>query len=119
AMIPNNALGIQSPQHLLNEVNFQNAILANDLRNYIKVYKPRLIINQTRSQTDVDVGFSMKSVAKKYFGIDFDYLGYLEYEPNVWQSIRKMRPILMDHPHSRIATHVDRMVNYLLKQAKI
>ncbi len=119
AMVPNNSLGIQSPQHLLNEVNFQNPALATELRTAIRNFKPKLVINQTRSQTDVDIGFSMKSVAKKYFGIDLDYLGYLEYEPNVWQSVRRMRPILAEYPHSRIATHIERIVNYLLKQAKI
>jgi flagellar biosynthesis protein FlhG len=119
AMTPNNTLGIQTPQQLLSEVNFQNPGLALELKKAIKDFRPKLIINQTRSQTDVDVGFSMKSVAKKYFGIDLDYLGYLEYEPNVWQSVRKMKPILAEYPHSRIATHVERIVNYLLKQAKI
>ncbi len=119
AMTPNNQLGIHSPSDLLNEVNFQNPGLAMELKKSIKDFKPKLIMNQTRSQTDVDVGFSMKSVAKKYFGIDLDYLGYLEYEPNVWQSVRRMRPILAEYPHSRIATHMDRMCNYLLKQARI
>jgi flagellar biosynthesis protein FlhG len=119
AMTPNNSLGIQSPQHLLTEVNFQNPALANALKASIKNFKPKLVINQTRSQTDVDVGFSMKSVAKKYFGIDLDYLGYIEYEPNVWQSVRRMRPILAEFPNSRIATHIERIVNYLLKQARI
>jgi flagellar biosynthesis protein FlhG len=119
AMIPNNQLGIQSPSDLLNEVNFQNPGLANELKKTIKDFKPKLVLNQTRSQTDIDVGFSMKSVAKKYFGVDLDYLGYLEYEPNVWQSVRKMRPYLVEHPQSRIATHVDRICNYLLKQARI
>ena len=119
AMTPNNSLGILTPQHLLNEVNDRNPELAVALKKAIKDFKPKLVVNQTRSQTDVDVGFSMKSVAKKYFGVDFDYLGYLEYEPNVWQSVRRMRPILAEYPHSRIAMHVDRIVNYLLKQAKI
>jgi len=45
-------------------------------------------------------------------------LGYLEYEPNVWQSVRRMRPILADFPHSRIASHIERICHYLLKQAK-
>ena len=119
AMTPNNALGIQTPQHLLNEVNIRNKEMALNLKRHIQEFRPKLLINQTRSQTDVDVGFSMKSVAKKYFGVDLDYLGYLEYEPNVWQSVRRMRPILAEYPHSRIALHVDRIVNYLLKQAKI
>jgi flagellar biosynthesis protein FlhG len=61
----------------------------------------------------------MKSVARKYFGIELDFLGYIEYEPNVWQSVRRLRPILAEFPNSRIAIHIDRIVNYLLKQAKI
>ena len=118
AMTANNKLGIQSPTDLLNEINFQNPELALELKKQIREFKPKIIMNQTRSQTDVDVGFSMKSVAKKYFGIDLDYLGYLEYEPNVWQSVRRMRPILAEYPHSRIAVHMDRICNYLLKQAR-
>lgn len=119
AMTPNNRLGIQSPQQLLTEVNFQNPAIAVQLKRSIQEWKLSLVVNQTRSQTDVDVGFSMKSVAKKYFGIELDYLGYIEYEPNVWQSVRRMRPILAEYPHSRIAIHMERIVNYLLKQAKI
>jgi flagellar biosynthesis protein FlhG len=118
AMTPNNEFRIQSPTDLLNEVAFRDAEIAKELKNAIKEFKPKLIVNQTRSQTDIDVGFSMKSVAKKYFGIDFDYLGYLEYEPNVWQSVRRMRPILAEFPNSRIALHMERIANYLLKQAR-
>ena len=119
AMSTHNGYGIQSPTDLLNEVSHRDSVLAHELRAFIKEYKPKIIMNQTRSQPDVDVGFSMKSVAKKYFGIDMDYLGYLEYEPNVWQSVRRMRPILAEYPHSRIALHVERMCNYLLKQARM
>ena len=119
AMTPNNRLGVQSPQQLLTEVNFQNPALANEMKAAIRNWKLSLVVNQSRSQTDVDVGFSMKSVAKKYFGVDLDYLGYIEYEPNVWQSVRRMKPILAEFPNSRIATHIERIVNYLLKQAKI
>lgn len=118
AMTPNNSFRIQSPTDLLNEVAFRDREIAQELKNAIKDFKPKLIVNQTRSQTDIDVGFSMKSVAKKYFGIDFDYLGYLEYEPNVWQSVRRMRPILAEFPNSRIALHMERISNYLLRQAR-
>lgn len=118
AMTPNNTFGIQSPSDLLNEVSFQNKELAVELKAAIKEFRPKLILNQSRSQTDIDVGFSMKSVAKKYFGIDFDYLGYLEYEPNVWQSVRRMKPILAEYPNSRIALHMERICNYLIRQAR-
>jgi flagellar biosynthesis protein FlhG len=118
AMTPNNTYGIQSPSDLLNEVSFQDKEMAVELKAAIKEFRPKLILNQSRSQTDIDVGFSMKSVAKKYFGIDFDYLGYLEYEPNVWQSVRRMKPILAEYPNSRIALHMERICNYLIRQAR-
>jgi flagellar biosynthesis protein FlhG len=118
AMTPNNTYGIHTPSDLLNEVSFQNKELALELKQSIKEFRPKLILNQSRSQTDIDVGFSMKSVAKKYFGIDLDYLGYLEYEPNVWQSVRRMRPILAEYPNSRIALHMERICNYLIRQAR-
>jgi len=118
AMTPNNIYGIQSPSDLLNEVSFQNKEMGLELKSAIKEFRPKLILNQSRSQSDIDVGFSMKSVAKKYFGIDFDYLGYLEYEPNVWQSVRRMRPILAEYPNSRIALHMERICNYLIRQAR-
>lgn len=118
AMNPNNSFGIHSPSDLLNEVAFQNKELAAELKSAIKEFRPKLILNQSRSQTDIDVGFSMKSVAKKYFGIEFDYLGYLEYEPNIWQCVRKMRPIVAEYPGSRIALHMERICNYLIRQAR-
>lgn len=117
AMSPNHPNGIKSPSDLLAEVQFQNPALAQVLRSTIQTFKPKLLINQTRTQTDIDVGFSMRSVTKKYFGIDLEYLGYLEYEPNVWQSVRKMKPILAEYPNSRIASHFERMCQHLLKQA--
>ena len=30
----------------------------------------KLIINQSRTQADIDIGFSMKLICKKYFGIN-------------------------------------------------
>lgn len=118
AMTPNNKMGIQTPSDLFNEVSFAQPNLSVELKSFIQQFRPKLVLNQTRTQTDIDVGFSMKSVAKKYFGIELDYLGFLEYEPNVWQSVRRMRPILADYPHSRIASHVERICQYLLKQAR-
>jgi flagellar biosynthesis protein FlhG len=118
AMTPHHPGGIQSPTDLMNEVRRRNPGSHAQLMQSISEFRPKLVLNQTRTQNDVDVGFSMKSVAKKYFGIELDYLGYLEYEPNVWQSVRRMRPILADYPHSRIAAHVERICHYLLKQAR-
>jgi flagellar biosynthesis protein FlhG len=119
AMTPDGKSGIRSPQQLLIEAGKIDPVVADRLKAAIQAWRVALVLNQSRSQMDIDIGLSMKSVAKKYFGIELDYLGYIEYEPNVWQSVRKMRPILAEFPGSRVATHMERIVNYLLKRPNI
>ena len=86
------------------------------LRHAIETFSPKLIMNQARAQSDVDIGLSMQTVCKKYFGIDLDYLGYLDYDSAVWQAIRKKRPVLLEFPNSRLVSSVDRIVNFTLKR---
>src|SRR5690606_36451585 len=69
---------------------------------------------QVRTQADVDIGFSMKIICRKYFGINLDYVGYLEYDATVWQSVKKRRPLLMEFPNSALVANFDRIVHRLL-----
>jgi len=73
-------------------------------------------VNQCRTQADVDIGFSVKTVCKKYFGIEMDYIGYLDYDSAVWQAVRRKRPLMLEFPNSRLVSSVDRVVQYLLKR---
>ena len=76
---------------------------------------PKLVINQVRTQTDVDIGFSMKVICRKYFGIELDYIGYLNYDASVWQSVKKRRPLLTEYPSSILVKNFDRIVHQLLE----
>lgn len=118
AMDQKNPLGIRSPADLLREANKYNPELAIKLREEIAKFKPKLIINQARTQTDIDIGFSIKSVCKKYFGIDMEYIGYLDYDSAVWQSVRRKRPLLLEFPNSKLVGNFERIVQHLLQQNK-
>ncbi|MCO4794221.1 MAG: hypothetical protein KC493_10935, partial [Bacteriovoracaceae bacterium] len=84
------------------------------LKNEITRFSPKLIINQVRTQADIDIGFSMKIICRKYFGINLDYVGYLDYDATVWQSVKKRRPLLMEFPNSGLVGNFDRIVHRLL-----
>ncbi len=115
---PNNAFSIHSPTDLLNEIAKVDRDLALFFKRKVTEYRPRLVMNQVRSQADIDVGYSMKAVCKKYFGFDLEYLGYLDYDSSVWQSVRRKRPVLLEFPNSKLSVTIERMANYLLKQRK-
>ena len=78
AMDSKNEEGIRSPADLFREVNAASPEAGMRLKEQIARFQPKLILNQVRTQTDVEVGFSVKSVSKRYFGIDIDYVGYLD-----------------------------------------
>lgn len=116
AMDQKNPLGIRSPADLLREATKYNPELGTKLREEIASFKPKLIINQARTQTDIDIGFSIKSVCKKYFGIDMEYIGYLDYDSAVWQSVRRKKPLLLEFPNSKLVSNFERLVQHLVQQ---
>jgi len=104
----------KSPVDLVKDIYDKNEKLGEKLAHEISNVTPKLILNQVRTQSDIDIGFSMKSICKKYFGINLDYIGYLDYDSAVWQSVKKRSPLLMEFPHSKLVNNFDRIVHRLL-----
>jgi flagellar biosynthesis protein FlhG len=108
---------IKSPSDLFREVNRKSPEAAMRLKKEIETFRPKIVLNQARTQTDVDIGNSIKAVCKRYFGIEMDYLGSLDYDSAVWQAIRRKRPLLMEFPNSKLVSAIDKMVQNLLKRS--
>jgi flagellar biosynthesis protein FlhG len=103
-----------TPADLINRIIEINPIMGQKLKAEIGRLNPKLIINQVRTQADIDIGFSMKLISKKYFGINLDYVGYLDYDATVWQSVKKRKPLLMEFPNSTLVNNFDRIIHRLL-----
>jgi flagellar biosynthesis protein FlhG len=103
-----------TPADLIQKVIEINPKMGHKLQEEIGRLSLKLIVNQARTQTDIDIGFSMKIICKKYFGINLDYIGHLEYDATVWQSVKKRRPLLMEFPNSGLVTNFDRIVHRLI-----
>ncbi len=88
------------------------------IKQEITSFRPKLIMNQVRTQADIDIGHSMKTVSKRYFGLDIDYVGHVEYDHNVWQSVRKRKPLMLEFPESKTSAVLDRLTQKLLQEYK-
>jgi flagellar biosynthesis protein FlhG len=64
-----------------------------------------------RSLGDVRIGYAMQSACLKFFGIKVDFVGYLENDEQVWQSIRKRQPLALNGEHSKAARNL-RTITY-------
>lgn len=107
--------GQSSPADLMKKISDLNPEVGYRVRQEMAHFRPNLIINQVRSQADIDIGYSIQSICRKYFGIEMTFPGYLDYDQSVWQSVRKRKPLLIEYPNSKLVNNFDRIVNRLIE----
>jgi flagellar biosynthesis protein FlhG len=80
----------------------------------MQAFRPRIVINDVRTAEDVKLGFSIRSVCRKYFGIEADYLGYVNHDELARRSVRARRPLVDVFPRSDAAIYVSRIARKLV-----
>ncbi|MCX6128648.1 MAG: AAA family ATPase [Proteobacteria bacterium] len=86
-----------------------------DLQRTVQARCLGILINQTRDQTDIDLGNSMEHISQKYFGLPTKYLGHLNYDDAVLKSLKNRRLLVSDFPHSMIAKRLSTAAAQSLK----
>jgi flagellar biosynthesis protein FlhG len=119
AMDQKNAIGLRTPHDLIERIKTMDRGIGEILELEMLKFKPKLIVNQVRTKNDVQIGFSMKSACHRYFGINVEYLGYVDYDDCVWQSIRSKRPLAVEYPFSRPSKGIERIVNNVLRKEQL
>ena len=102
-----------TPMDLLREVQ---AIDSNEGARFVetmRAFRPRVIVNEVRTADDIKLGFSIASVCRKYFGIDAEYLGYVNHDEAARRSVRARRPIVASHPRSDASIYIARIARKL------
>jgi flagellar biosynthesis protein FlhG len=108
--------GVQtSPADLIKKITEFSPEVGLKIKAEMANFRPNLIINQVRSQADIDIGYSIQSICRKYFGIEMTFPGYLDYDQSVWQSVRKRKPLLIEYPNSKLVNNFDRIVHRLIE----
>ncbi len=80
----------------------------------LRRFRPRLILNQTRTKSDFDLGPALRSTGRRRLGLSIDYLGALETDDAVWQAVRRRRPLLTEHPEAKISKDLERIARRVL-----
>lgn len=109
-MTRKNELGIKTPSDLLNVLEEQDPLMGAKVRKAINNFEIKLVVNQSRTEIDTEIGYGVRNVCKKYFGFNLDYLGHLEYDSAVWQSVRRKRPLTLEFPNSPLVPIIHKMV---------
>lgn len=106
--------GSPSPLEIWLDAVADGVTEVEELRTAILSFAPHLVINSARSKSDMELGRAVASVARRRLGVPIRYLGHLEYDEAVWASTRRRRPLLIEHPETRIAKCFERVARGLL-----
>ncbi len=113
AMDQRNERGIRTPLDLLREIRSADPEEGVRFSETVRAFQPRIVVNEARTAEDVRLGFSIASVCRKYFGIEAQYVGYVNYDPAARQSVRGRRSLVDTHPRSDAAVYLLRIARKL------
>jgi flagellar biosynthesis protein FlhG len=88
----------KSPVDLIASVTERDPDAGNNLTRQLETFRPRLIVNQTRTPQEGEIGRAVVAAWRKYFGLEMDYLGHIHHDPEMWRTVRARRPILLERP---------------------
>lgn len=114
AMDERNERGIRTPLDLLREVRAIDPAEGARFVETMRAFRPRLVVNEARTAEDVKLGFSVRSVCRKFFGIEAEYLGYVNHDEAARRSVRSRRPVVETDPRSDAAIYIERVARKLV-----
>jgi flagellar biosynthesis protein FlhG len=115
AMDQRNQRGIRTPLDLLREIESMDPEEGRRFVATMRSFRPRIVVNEVATAEDVKLGFAVRSVCRKFFGIDADYIGYINRDELVHQSVLRRRLVLDEHPQSDVAIYLHRIARKLME----
>ncbi len=83
------------------------------LARQLELFRPRLVVNQARTPQDAEVGAAVVAAWRKFFGLEMDYLGHVQYDDEMWRRARARRLLLAESPATPAARSFARIADRL------
>lgn len=114
AIAPRDGSSARSPWDVVTDLRAEDPAAATRLEHALGGFHPWVVINQARTRADFDVGPTVASAWKKFFGLDLGYLGSVSHDDSVWQAVRARRALMHAFPNSPAASGVLRLAENLI-----
>ena len=112
-------LGIGNFRQMLEHMRMVAPELSPVIDHEIENFTVNIVLNQARTKQDIMVGNSVKSVCRKFFGINALYTGYVEYDEIVSRSVNQRKPYMTTYPSSKCAREIERLTGNLMKGRQV
>jgi len=89
------------------------------LRAAVLGFAPQIVISAARSKSDMEIGRAVATAGRRRLGVPIQYLGHLEYDEAVWASVRRRRPLLVEHPEARITKNIEKVTRGIMGALRV
>ncbi len=117
AMDQRNERGIRTPLDLLAAIRDMDPEEGQRFAVTMRGFRPRIVVNEVASAEDVKLGFSVRSVCRRFFGIEADYVGYVNREQAVRDAVLLRKPLPLVDPRCDSAVYLQRIAGKLAEAA--
>lgn len=105
---------INNLNQLLGYLRGMSKTLESIVNQELSGFRPHIVLNRITAGREAVIGNSLKSVCRKYFGLDACYVGCIEYDPIIPKCINKSRPLMQAYPTSPRVEEIERVTANLL-----
>jgi len=119
AMDQRNERGIRTPFDLQREVQAIDPGAGAAFVAAVARFRPSLIVNEVRTAEEIKLGFAVRSVCRKYFGVDAEYLGYVNHDDAARRSVLARRPLVELTPGSDASIYLERIARKLADPGRL
>jgi flagellar biosynthesis protein FlhG len=114
ALNPRDGRPVGTPWDVVAELRPQAPEAASRLEQIISGFHPWIVVNQARTRGDYDIGPTVASAWKKFFGLELGFLGAVGHDDAVWQSVRARQAVMRAFPDSTAANGLLRVAENLI-----
>ena len=113
-----NERGIRTPLDLLREVRSMDSEEGDRFVTTMQDFRPRIVVNEVASAEDVRLGFAVQNVCRRYFGLEAEYVGYVNRDDAVRKALLQKQPVAITEPHSDAAVYLRRIARKIVSLAQ-
>ncbi|MBN2411343.1 P-loop NTPase [candidate division KSB1 bacterium] len=96
---------------LIYGIEKENKEAAEKIYGHLNRFKPLLILNMVHANEEIKEGDTFKTAAKELLSIDVDYIGYIEYDDSVRNSLKELRPFILNNPKSKASKSLAKLIS--------
>jgi len=107
--------GITNLRELIDYLKESFSYIGTILDHELASFRIHLVLNMARTNQDILLGASIKSVMRKYLGVPILYSGYIEYNDAVWKSVRERKPFMIHYNSTECAKEIEIIIDNIVK----